>query len=317
MAQVFTLNKQIPMKRFLLLLSMASALFFSCERANDDSPIATETKSRLTAFTEMPSRTTLGSDYSVLWSQNDQIAVLGTMNDGSNGDIALYTLVEGAGSNKGVFEGELPATFDLYSALYPLNMYEAATKSGQFLLLLPTDNAIFTERGFVDGANPMYGCGAKDSGLKFQNLCGIVEFQIKGKGTISSIVIESANQPLSGYFLVQGGEPILYGVNGYEQYTSISATVSPAIELSESTARSLYAILPPATYSNLTISTIDTDGNTTTRTASNDIVVARSHIVRVSEFTHTTDNGGDGGDGGDDDGNSNVEDPQEKPDIDW
>ena len=75
--------------------------------------------------------------------------------------------------------------------------------------------------------------------------------------------------------------------------------------------------MPPATYSNLTISTIDTEGNTTTRTASNDIVVARSHIVRVSEFTHTTDNGGDGGDGGDDDGNSNVEDPQEKPDIDW
>ena len=299
------------MKRFLLLLSMAMLLFLSCERANDGGNFATETKSRLTAFTEMPSRTTLGSDYSVLWSQNDQIAVLGTMNDGSNGDIALYTLVEGAGSNKGVFEGALPATFDLYSAFYPLNMYEGATMSGQYLLLLPTENAIFTERGFVDGANPMYGCGTKDSGLKLQNLCGIVEFQIKGKGTISTIVIEAENQPISGYFLVQGGEPTLYGVNGYERYSTIAATVSPAIELSESTARSLYAILPPATYSNLTISTIDTEGNTTTRTASNSIVVARSHITRVSEFTHTADNGGGGG------GSSNVEDPQEKPNIDW
>lgn len=299
------------MKRFLLLLSMAMLLFLSCERANDGGNFATETKSRLTAFTEMPSRTTLGSDYSVLWSQNDQIAVLGTMNDGSNGDIALYTLVEGAGSNKGVFEGELPATFDLYSAFYPLNMYETATMSGQFLLLLPTENAIFTERGFVDGANPMYGCGTKDSGLKLQNLCGIVEFQIKGKGTISTIVIEAENQPISGYFLVQGGESTLYGVNGYERYSTIAATVSPAIELSESTARSLYAILPPATYSNLTISTIDTEGNTTTRTASNSIVVARSHITRVSEFTHTADNGGGGC------GSSNVEDPQEKPNIDW
>lgn len=299
------------MKRFLLLLSMAMPLFFSCERANDSGNFATETKSRLTAFTETPSRTTLGSDYSVLWSQNDQIAVLGTMNDESDGDIALYTLVEGAGSSTGVFEGELPATFDLYSAFYPLNMYDGATMSGQFLLLLPSENAIFTERGFVDGANPMYGVGTKDSGLKLQNLCGIVEFQIKGKGTISSVVIEAENQPLSGYFLVQGGEPILYGVNGYEQYSVIAATVSPAIELSESTARSLYAILPPATYSNLTISTTDTDGNVTTRTASNSIVVTRSYITRVSEFTHTADNGGGGG------GSSNVEDPQEKPNIDW
>ncbi len=297
------------MKRILLLFSMAMLLFFSCERA-DYGNFVTETKSRLTAFTETPSRTTLGSDYSVLWSQNDQIAVLGTMNDGSNGDIALYTLVEGAGSNKGVFEGELPATFDLYSAFYPLNMYEGATRSGQFLLLLPTENAIFTERGFVDGANPMYGCGTKDSGLKLQNLCGIVEFQIKGKGTISTIVIEAENQPISGYFLVQGGEPTLYGVNGYDRYSYIAAAVSPAIELSESTARSLYAILPPATYSNLTISTIDTDGKVTTRTASNSIVVTRSHITRVSEFTHTADNGGGGG-------SSNVEDPQEKPNIDW
>ena len=298
------------MKKFVLLISVVALFVVSCEQSKNIDDGCVE-KHRLTACTES-SRTTLGADNSVLWSQGDVLAVLGVMNDKSGGNIGAYTLVEGAGTNSAVFEGELSSAYDTYQAFYPVNMFETGTLSGQILFMMPPTGAIFTERSFVDGANPMYAVGTATSGLKFKNLCGILELQIKGKGTLSSIKI-AAPHALSGYFLLQGDDTKMWGVNGYDQYGEVSATLSPAITLSENTPRSVYAIVPPQTYSQLTVTVTDTEGKSTTVTTNDSVVVERSEITPVTVFTHTGESGGN--DGGDDD--SSLEDPNENPDKDW
>jgi hypothetical protein len=301
------------MKKIVLLVSVVALFAGSCvQDANIDGGVE---KHRIVASIES-SRTTLGADNSVLWSQGDELAVLAVMNDKSGGNIGLYTLVEGAGTSSAVFEGEL-SSYDTYQAFYPVNMFERGTISGQILFMMPPTGAIFTERSFVDGANPMYAVGTATSGLKFKNLCGILELQIKGKGTLSSIKI-AAPHALSGYFLLQGDDTKMWGVNGYDQYGEVSATLSPAITLSENTPRSVYAIVPPQTYSQLTVTVTDTEGKSTTVTTNDSVVVERSKITPVTVFTHTGESGGDdgGGDDGDDD-ESSLEDPNENPDKEW
>lgn len=306
------------MKKFVLLVSVVALFVSSCERSTGIDVGGVE-KHRIVAGTES-SRTTLSGDNSVLWSHDDALAVLATMNDKSGGEADTYVLVEGAGTENAIFEGNLPTTYDTYSAFYPPSMVQQVTLSGQILFLMPTTGAVFTERSFVDNANPMYAVGTATSGLQFKNLCGILELQIKGKGTLSSIKIE-APHALSGYFLVQGGATTMYRVSGFDQYGEVSATLSPAITLSESTPCSVYAIVPPQTYSQLSITTTDTDGKSTTVTTNDSVVIERSKITPVSVFTHTGESSGGGGDdggGGDSgDGNNSLEDPDENEDKEW
>lgn len=308
----------MPMKKFSLLFAAVVILSVACDVADNKEHPINGTKNRIAATTEISTspRTTMGEGYSVVWSQDDQLILLGEMNDdASNYDINLYTLVEGAGTTNGLFEGTLSSSFDTYYALYPSSTLQGYSPGGVFLLSLPVENAIYTERNFVDGANPMYGVGTMENGIKFKNLCGILELQVKGAGTIAEMHIE-ADQALSGHFLVTNGETTLQSMEGYDQYATIIATISPAITLSESTPRSIYAILPPATYTHLSITTIDTAGNSTTLTASNPVTITRSVITPVSEFTHSSSGGGGGG-GGSDSDDSQLEDPNEKPEIDW
>ncbi len=306
--------------RFVIALAIAPLFITSCATFGEESPDADSKKSRIIACTERASRTTMGNNYSVLWSDGDLIAVFGFMNDHSEPSAEIYQLVSGVGSANGVFEGGLPSNFDIYSAIYPISMFQAMSYSGQILLELPYDNAVYTEQNFLDEANPMYAVGTLEGGFKFKNLCGILELKVNGTGTISAIRVE-ADSAISGSFLVQNGEAVLYRVQGYDAYNYVAATISPAITLSTDTARSIYVILPPKTYSNLKITTTDTAGGTTTLTAANPITITRSAITPVSIFTHdgNGEGGGDDDDGGDsgNDGDNKIEDPEEKPEIDW
>ena len=152
----------------------------------------------------------------------------------------------------------------------------------------------------------MYGVGSTDKGLQLQNLCGILELPIKGEGTLSAITLES-DKSVAGYFAVLNGETDLYRVEGYPQSNIVSGYLEPAIALS-STPRSVYILLPPDIYNSLTITTIDSNGKSTTLTSSNPITIERSGITVVSAFSHKP-NGGNS--------DSDLENPQEKPEIGW
>lgn len=278
------------MKKFRLLAAIAVLAMFmtSCEMFGEGGQLGGDKKARFTAYTETPDRTTMGDNYTVVWSEGDQIVMFGTNPEYQLTSLGAYTLVEGAGTTTGVFEGELDQEYPLYAAFYPLNRFEqGANYDGKMMVTLPHNDAIFAERGFVDNANPMAAIGTKDGGLQFRNLCGILEIQLKGSGTINSIKVEvGTDDPyISGYFVV---DPSTSTLHPYNVAKYINATLAYPIELSATTSRSVYAIIPPGEYKDLRITTIDNNGNITTRKATNTINIERSKITPISEFEHQT-----------------------------
>lgn len=278
------------MKKFYFLttcLAAVAMLFASCEPTptpDDENPTPTSRTVRLAASTEKQSRTTMGSDYSVLWSANDQILVYGLTSTAYK-KVGGFTLVEGAGSTEGIFEGKIEEDYAAYYALYPFNIVTGYFEDGSFAVTLPSTNAIYAERNFVDGANPMVAAGTEQDGLQFKNVCGILELQLKGKGTIKSLKLEvgESDPYIAGSFTINPTTRTITAGEGASR--TIIAALEKPIDLSAA-PRSIYAILPPGAYSSLTLSTTDTAGETVAHTATNSITVKRSQITPVSEFTH-------------------------------
>ena len=123
-------------------------------------------KVRITASMDV-TRTSLGENLEVLWSENDVISLYGnTKND--------FTIVEGAGTTTAVFEGYLPESSDgVIYATYgywwnPTNGYLENQNyvAGSFGTGYDRDTGL--------GAVPMIAAyNAEDNSLAFKNVAGI------------------------------------------------------------------------------------------------------------------------------------------------
>ena len=271
--------------RLLSLVAILAVSLTSCEMFGENGPQAGKGKDRFMAFTENASRTTMGEGYTVLWSEGDEIGLMGVSPD--KAEIMPFVLVQGAGTQSGVFEGVLQQEYENYYAFYPSKSIIECYTGGQFISTLPYQDAIYTERNFVDGANPMLAYGNQKDGLQFKNACGILELKLTGSGTIVDLTIESGlNDPyISGTFIFN--VPTCEVVPTNQAQKSIVAHLAEPLTLS-SESRSIYAILPPGEYNDLRITTYDNLGNATTRLAKNAIRIERSVITPVSEFDHQT-----------------------------
>ena len=277
--KIYSTNNK--MKKFNFLTALLCVLICVCCTNNDDNMDIIKGGSRISASISEQTRTTLGEDNSVLWSEGDQIVVF----TGSYGNV--FELKYGAGTSNGEFwsDVDMPDALE-YFALYPFSMYNTAffvENKVSYLINLPY-NTVFAEKNFVTNSNPMYGISTDKNHIEFKNLCGIVEFQIVGQGTVKSISITSTeNKRLSGMFTI---DPLSLELAPYANCSStVGATLDSPITLSQ-TPRSIYAILPPATYTGLSVTTTDEWGVQTTLTAKNPITVTRSQITTVSKFTH-------------------------------
>lgn len=271
--------------RLLTILAVVAVLVTSCQQFSEGNALL-KGKSRFVAYTEESSRTTMGDNYSVVWSKTDEIVMVGVTGT-ERSYLGTYALVEGAGTTKGVFEGEPNQGFANYCAFYPVSMYNSVQASGNIEITLPEDRVV-TERNFVDGANPMVAYGTTSDGLQFRNIFGILELKIKGAGAISHIYISDISgyySPLSGRFYVnpESGKATC-DPGSYNTY--VATTLDTPLELSETEARSIYVVVPQGEYRRLFIETIDTDGTYTTRAAVNPVTVERSKITPVTEFEH-------------------------------
>ena len=273
--------------RLLSLIAILAVSLTSCEMFGEKEPQVGKGKDRFMAFTEDASRTTMGEGYTVLWSEGDEIGLLGVSPD--NAEIMPFVLVQGAGTQSGVFEGELQQEYENYYAFYPSKSILECYTGGQFIASLPYQDAIYTERNFVDGANPMLAYGNQKDGLHFKNACGILELKFAGSGNIVDLTIETGvNDPyISGAFIFNVASCEVIPTN--QSQKSIVAHLAEPLTLS-SESRSIYAILPPGEYNELRITTYDDLGNATTRLAKNTINIERSVITPVSEFDHQTVN---------------------------
>ena len=176
-------------KAFAVLAVLAAAFTMaSCSREQlvetENSANPVEGNCIITAFTENSlndntTRTALKQDsetgkYDVVWSGDDKIKIGGNE----------FTLIEGAGTTSGKFQGNLPAEDGEYTACYPATYNGTDWPNEQTY----TANNI---TGSPMTADVTVADGKVSGPLSFTNAGGILRLTIKGTATIKAIKINA------------------------------------------------------------------------------------------------------------------------------
>lgn len=293
------------MKKIFLLAAVAAFAVFSCtkEQNIEESPVPQEEQEVIvepaetvviTAKTETAeTKTTLSEDsgvYHVLWAAGDQIKVNGYVETLATEDQpAGY----GPGYDKAQFTGNKPIPNNVsprYRAIYP-----SSATDQHFNFTLPA------EQPYVAGgiaAFPMY-AESDNLSFSFKNLCGIIQINLKGEKSVSSISLAdkgSDPKPMSGRFNVVSDAAVpISGTNG----TALICATPVALNTSDFT--SFFITVPAATYGKLQIIVEASDGTICTLKSKNPVEVERSMITPISisnptfknetdQITYTTTN---------------------------
>ena len=239
------------MKR-LSMFGMAALLLLamSCKK-NEEKPNGGDVYFH--ASMETPSgngKTHLDSDgKKVLWDANDAIRVV----TGSNKhlDLTVVKIYPEDGSKADFVSNEhgTPENFYTpdYRAYYPSSLYDLATGK----ITLPAEQ-IYKPDSFYPGYNPM-AAQSHDENLHFQNICGVLVLQLKGKGTVNNITVTSkGDEPLWGTAAVtmNGFDEDMVPTLGTLANGGNTVTLKCYNEpLDLTTPKMFYIVLPPVTFS--------------------------------------------------------------------
>ncbi len=249
-------------------LPVAGALLLAaCQKQEEVAP--PREKVTLTAVAGQ-TRTSLGSDDSVLWSADDTFYLFG---DG--GESQSFALIDGAGSATASFEGYLPAG-EVFCAIYPAELCAGTDNGWQQRVQLPREQH-YVPGTFDDKLNPMVAYASGDfSQLNFRHMCGILELRITGEGTLASVTL-SSSQAMSGTLLVPMWTEETVEVVASDQ----GVTMTGINETLSSEPLSLYFVVPAGMYEALTVTMTDASGAVVVKTATDPVQVERAAITPV------------------------------------
>lgn len=214
-------------------------------------------------------RTTMNENGVVLWSANDQILISGSTE-------TIFQISAGANTAEGEFKGILPASDEgEYRAGYPASMWS----EGEELHTATTQK--YKRGSFANNTNPMLASfNEGDTDLLFQNVFGIVMFQLTGSGTIDSIEVSNDDVQLVGEFKVNPSTLGVTAVDGLKKLSLVDVNVTLGAE-----PEAFYVVVPPATYNNLTITVNCTDGTTVVREAKQEVKVCRNEVLPLAPIS--------------------------------
>ena len=205
------------MKKFsflYVLVLLTFALSCSHVRENDwaqDTPETTEAVQTgtitFTASLDQGSRTQFGEDWSVLWSEGDQIKVF----NNAHPEGVSFSLIRGEGTPYGTFSGPDPGAGP-FQAVYPADRAGKGSRSSIPVSFPSTQT--YAEGSFGPGANLAAGAADQLDGLRFHNLAGALSLTLAG------------DQTITGIRLCSNGEEQLWGSASIKGWTEDVPTVS-------------------------------------------------------------------------------------------
>ncbi len=267
------------MKKYFIgtALAVACASLLSCEKTNTEPSGSEPTDVVLfSAVTEGSATRTELSDngddtYTVLWTVGDVININGsTLTLQTEAQPAGY----GPGETKGQFAGANPAaagSSPFYKAVYPASLRD---RWGYYDL--PAEQSYVA--GGVD-AFPMYAESDTPS-LSFKNLCGLIQLNLKGEKSVSSITLvdkDETPKPMCGRFTVSSNAAVISSGNA-----GTTLICGSPVALNTENFTTFFITVPAAEYGKLRIIVEATDGTTCTLTANKTIVVERSKITPIN-----------------------------------
>ena len=224
------------------------------------------------------SRTTLvdNNGGKVVWSEGDSIAAIS-----ADGTITECVISAINGSS-----AEFSVPTDTQYAVYPFASgmkYTADTKSVSYTLT--SDYAVDgTNKVFNDKQNVMCAHLVENS-LAFKNLCGYVQVQLKGSGSVKHVALRNNSmnyltEALSGLGTINltDAEQPVYTPGNNHGSTWNHAYIKPSnVPLNAGEAISFYFIVPPKSYENMAIC-VQTDKGSYSLCSKSIIEVNRSKI---------------------------------------
>ena len=273
------------MKRITYIISAIIVLLTSCNQDEINKIQSSVVLPKVTAcFEESNSRTYVAEDKWLHWSAGDQISLFlgNTVNhpyifDGETGD------------NSGTFSPSVqPSGFgrdlDCLYAVYPYRSSVCISDGGVLTVTLPSEQN-YVENSFGLGDNTMVAVtqGVEDTSLKFKNIGGFLKLQLYGKDvTVKSILLQGNSQEKIA------GKATVTSVYEVEPTTNMSDDATETITLdcgefgiklneNEEDATTFWLVVPPTIFEEgFTITVTDVNGDTFTKSTSNEIVIKRN-----------------------------------------
>lgn len=201
----------------LAVVAMMLAITTACVEPLLEKPAVATKTTTFRAILEgggVKTKTVLGEKnndgyYPVYWSEGDSIKVVTVQYAVSGGQGTSMKLISGAGTNDGVFEGDIPqqtGEFRYYYAIYPHNVsasignmienwgeeeehvWEGWECPKSVEILLPSVQK-YAPHSFAKNYNPALAV-TMDQTLRFKNLCGLLQFNFTGNVKVSRITVE-------------------------------------------------------------------------------------------------------------------------------
>ena len=232
----------------------------------------------------------------VLWSSGDMIMIFDGNDTGSSyvldqaysgrsyGEFvpAGDSVTEGSGEETGAVVAFYPYSQDLTLSCAP---------DGTLTLdnvQYPSEQK-YVSSSFADSSFPMVSFHpAGEDKLQFRNLGGVIHLKVKGKGSVSKVILESnAGELISGNASVSmKQESLPVTTMDDEASLSVSLVCDPPIVLSEDKIADFYFSLPPVEFtSGFTVTFDYGEKGTLTKKTTKPQSVRRSAILHMPEFT--------------------------------
>ena len=231
------------------------------------------------------SRTYLDEHVNLLWHANDCISLFRT----TRGE--EYRFMGNTGDNAGEFE---PVSLGVHGddvstnyAIYPYAQGVSMNGDESINVVLPAVQN-YAAGSFSQGANTMVATTAtKDSKmLVFRNVCGFVEIKLSGSATIRRLELRGNRGE------ILSGAAVVVAKYGQEPMLAVAATGDKAIVLDcgvgvklDDEPTSFWLVVPPTNFEQgFTLTIVDNDGNTMTKSARNSLDVARNKVLSMAPF---------------------------------
>lgn len=246
---------------------------------------------------EGDTRTTLSDNKTIVWSQEDRIAIFENDNKGKGYQImdsyvgmssGEFTAIEGLMtlSSSEIIEGTV--------AIYPFNenlrIQTAEDNCYQITGLTFASEQTYRQGSYSDESFPMVALSTDDRrSLSFKNVGGIIKLSITGSSAISRIVIEgNSSESLSGLAIINIDSNGIPTAKIEENATqSVTLVCNPAVELSSSKATDFYISIPPTKFEKgFKVIITDSEGNNAERVTVNGNPVSRSTIRFMPPFLY-------------------------------
>ena len=234
------------------------------------------------------------NDIEVFWNSSDRIAVFLKNSLRKRFDVSS----ESVGSKEGTFVYDSDyivigkeVTISNNVAYYPFAEVTCTPGSSAYSLeniSLPLTQ-YYSPSSFGQDAFPMVAVtvDTDDLDFAFKNLCGVLEFQLKGTGTIRSVAVKGNSEE------ILAGKAIVTAAYGKNPEISLlpdgSKTVTldcgdSGVALQNETPTSFFIVLPPVSFDNgFTVTVTDAAGTTAEYSTTKKNIVHRSGILRMPE----------------------------------